>query len=66
MVPTRIEDIQAMGGRAVVELSGWTKDKPFACELRRLGLYETMAAGYVPNPLIPVVQDLFMGMQKAI
>ena len=62
---TKIEDIRAHGAEDIVELSGWNEE-PFVCRLRRVGLYEMMAAGCVPNPLIPVVRDLFMGMGKAV
>ena len=61
---TEIQELKAMGGTEIVELSGWG-EKPFVCQLRRVGMYEMMAHGSVPNPLMPVVQDLFMGMQRA-
>lgn len=63
---TGIDELRAMGGREIVELSGWKKDAPFVCELKQVGMYELMAANYVPNPLVPVVRELFMGMKRAV
>ena len=62
---TKIADIRSLGAEDVVELSGWD-ETPFVCRLRRVSLYEMIGSGCVPNPLIPVVRDLFMGMSKAL
>lgn len=40
------------------ELSGWTEE-PFRCILRRPSMHQMVAAGTVPNPLIPTVERLF-------
>ena len=62
---TKVADIRSLGAEDVVELSGWD-ERPFVCRLRRVSLYEMIGSGCVPNPLIPVVRDLFMGMSKAL
>lgn len=60
MAITSLEEIRAANAAEEVTLSGWDADKPFVCKLRRPRLYELAAAGEIPNPLLPVVEELFM------
>jgi len=55
---TNIDDIKTKLD-VEVELSGWTDDEPFRCVLRRPSMHQMVAAGIVPNPLIPTVERLF-------
>lgn len=62
---TSIDAIRAANGAVEVELSGWD-EQPFVCKLRRPRLYEMAAAGEIPNPLLPVVEELFMRNTAAL
>lgn len=66
MAITSLDEIRAANAPQEVELSGWEPDKPFRCKLRRPRLYEMAAAGEIPNPLLPVVEDLFMQNTAAL
>lgn len=41
-------------------LSGWYGGKPVTVRVKRPNFYHLLARGAVPNPLIPVVQKLFV------
>lgn len=41
-----------IGKGELVELPGWTDDKPFVARLRRASLTGMIRAGRIPNPLI--------------
>ena len=56
---TKIEDIKARLD-VEVELSGWAEDEPFRCVLRKPSMYQMIAGGTIPNPLIPTIERLFM------
>ena len=63
-------DIKALG-RAMADqeyhLPGWEPGTEFICRLRRPTLAGMLTAtGFVPNPLMPVVADLFMPTAKKI
>lgn len=66
MAVTSLEEIRAANAAQEVELSGWESDKPFRCKMRRPRLYEMAAAGEIPNPLLPVVEELFMQNTAAL
>lgn len=66
MAITSLDEIRAANAAQEVELSGWEPDKPFRCRLRRPRLYEMAAAGEIPNPLLPVVEELFMQNTAAL
>lgn len=48
----------------LVELSGWTEDKPFVARLRRASLTGMIRAGKIPNPLIGAAQKLYEGARS--
>ena len=60
MAVTSLDSIRAANAAQEIELSGWEPGVPFLCKLRRPRLYEMAAAGEIPNPLLPVVEELFM------
>jgi hypothetical protein len=60
MAVTPLEEIRAANAAQEIELSGWEPGAPFRCMARRPRLYEMAAAGEIPNPLLPVVEELFM------
>jgi len=49
----------------LVELPGWTEDKPFVARLRRASLTGLLKAGKIPNPLIAAAQRLYEGGRSA-
>jgi len=61
MATTSIDKIKLFAGTQEVELPGWEDGEPFVCKLRRPTLYAMMAEGGIPNPLLPVVAELFSG-----
>lgn len=57
---TSLEEIRAKYGIQEYALPGWEPGADFVCKLRRPGLTDmTAAVGFVPNPLMGVVADLF-------
>lgn len=56
---TRIEDIQEDAGEKIVELSGWSADKPFVAKLCRVSLMEMASTGKIPNQLTGAVLELY-------
>ncbi len=50
-----------------VSLPGWARGADFECALRRPGLVSmAAAAGFVPNPLMAAVEELFFPSGKTI
>lgn len=48
-------------------LPGWGDEGDFVCKLRRPGLVAMAeAAGFVPNPLLPAIEELFFPAGKQI
>ena len=43
----------------MVQLPGWTDDKPFEAKLRRPSLLDMAARGYIPNELMGSARRLF-------
>lgn len=54
-----------IGKGELVELPGWTDDKPFVARLRRASLTGMIRAGRIPNPLIAAAQRLYEGGRSA-
>jgi len=47
-------------GAREVHLPGWEREAEFVCRLRRPGLVNMAeAAGFVPNPLLSAIEELF-------
>jgi len=63
---TPLDEIRAANAAQEVELSGWEPGRPFVCRMRRPRLFEMAAAGEIPNPLLPVVEELFMQNAAAL
>jgi hypothetical protein len=63
---TSLDAIRAANAAQEIELSGWEPGVPFVCKLRRPRLYELAAAGEIPNPLLPIVEELFMQNAAAL
>lgn len=65
-----ITDIKALGqkmGEQEYRLPGWAPGEDFVCKLRRPTLTGmTAIAGFVPNPLMPVIASLFLPTGKKI
>jgi hypothetical protein len=61
-------DIQAAAcnhGAVLHALPGWGADDQFVCRLRRPGLVNLVsAAGFVPNPLLAAVEEMFFPSEK--
>lgn len=66
MATTSLEAIRAANAAEEITLSGWTPGTEFVCRVRRPRLYELAAAGEIPNPLLPVVEELFMRNTAAL
>lgn len=66
MSVTSLEAIRAANAVQEITLSGWEGAEPFVCRVRRPRLYEMAAAGEIPNPLLPVVEELFMRNTAAL
>ena len=59
MSVTSLDAIRAANAAQEIELSGWEPGVPFVCRARRPRLYEMAAAGQIPNPLLPIVEEMF-------
>ena len=63
-------DISVIAGRYAAQtyaLPGWGPEGDFVCRLRRPGLVAMAeAAGFVPNPLLPVIEELFFPVGKQV
>ena len=66
MATTSLEAIRAANAAEEIALSGWTPGTEFVCRVRRPRLYELAAAGEIPNPLLPIVEELFMRNTAAL
>ena len=66
MAITSLDEIRAANAAQEIELSGWEPGVTFRCRARRPRLYEMAAAGEIPNPLLPVVEELFMQNSAAL
>lgn len=66
MSVTSLDAIRAANAAQEITLSGWEGDEPFVCKARRPRLYEMAAVGDIPNPLLPVVEELFMRNSAAL
>lgn len=60
-VPTPIAELSYARMGEVIELPGWTEDKPFYARVRRAALSGMIKAGKIPNPLIAAAQKLYEG-----
>ena len=61
--------LEAAGRYAAQEyaLPGWGPEGDFVCRLRRPGLVAMAeAAGFVPNPLLPAIEELFFPAAKQV
>ena len=64
---TDIEEAARRYAAEEVELPGWGPEAGFSCRLRRPGLVVMAeAAGFVPNPLLSAVEELFFPAGKAV
>lgn len=65
-----IQDIEALRAKYGVReypLPGWEPGEDFIAKLRRPSLTDmTAVAGYVPNPLMGVIADMFMPTAKKV
>ncbi|MGN1370180.1 MAG: hypothetical protein ACI4WX_15020, partial [Aristaeellaceae bacterium] len=62
---TSVTALADIGKGELVELPGWTDDKPFVARLRRASLTGMIRAGKIPNPLIAAAQKLYEGARSA-
>ncbi len=58
---TNVTSLADFAKGELVELPGWTEDKPFVARLRRASLTGMIKAGKIPNPLIAAAQRLYEG-----
>ena len=65
MAVTNLEEILQAAGAKEIELPGWEDGETVVFKLRRPGLLGMMCDGSIPNPLLPMVEKLFMGQQEA-
>ncbi len=61
LAATSVAALADIGRGELVELPGWTDDKPFVARLRRASLTGMIKAGRIPNPLIGAAQRLYEG-----
>ena len=64
MKSTSAAALADIGRGELVELPGWTDDKPFVARLRRASLTGMIRAGKIPNPLIGAAQRLYEGAKS--
>lgn len=62
---TNVTSLAEIARGELVELPGWTEDKPFVARLRRASLTGMIRAGKIPNPLIAAAQRLYEGGRSA-
>lgn len=65
LTATSVAALADIGKGELVELPGWTDDKPFVARLRRASLTGMIRAGRIPNPLIAAAQRLYEGGRSA-
>lgn len=63
-VPTPIAELSYARMGEVIELPGWTEEKPFYARVRRAALSSMIRAGKIPNPLIAAAQKLYEGARS--
>lgn len=64
---TKVEEIKARYGAQEYTLPGWEPRAPFVCRLRRPQLTAmSEIAGFIPNPLLGVVDEMFMPTGKKV
>ena len=64
---SNIDDLKGKYGIQEYALPGWDPGEDFVAKLRRPSLIDmTAAVGYVPNPLMGVVADLFIANRKQV
>lgn len=64
---TNFEELKSRYGVREYALPGWDADSDFVCKLKRPSLVDmTAAVGFVPNPLMGTVADLFMPTAKKL
>lgn len=66
MAITSLDEIRALNAAQEIELSGWEPGTSFRCKARRPRLFEMAAAGEIPNPLLPIVEELFVQNSAAL
>lgn len=62
---TNVASLADIAKGELVELPGWTEDKPFVARLRRASLTGMIKAGKIPNPLVAAAQRLYEGGRSA-
>ena len=65
MAVTNLEEILQTAGAKEIELPGWEDGEKVVFKLRRPGLLGMMCDGSIPNPLLLMVEKLFMGQKEA-
>ena len=65
MAVTNLEEILRAAGAKEIELPGWEDGETVVFKLRRPGLLNMVSDGSIPNPLLPMVEKLFMGQKEA-
>lgn len=61
---TNVTSLADVARGELVELPGWTQDKPFVARLRRASLTGMIRAGKIPNPLVAAAQRLYEGARS--
>lgn len=63
---TNIQEVAQKHGVQELELPGWDDATPFVCRAKRPSLFNMASMGFIPNPLLDVVSDLFTPSLKKI
>lgn len=61
-----LEKMAKQHGVQEYTIHGWTKGEMISVKMRRPGLYNMAAMGFVPNPLLGAMQKMFEGNGKAL
>lgn len=61
---TTVASLSDIARGELIELPGWTEEKPLVARLRRASLTGMIRAGKIPNPLIGAAQRLYEGARS--
>lgn len=63
---TDLDYIKKISQGTEIELTGWEKDIPFVCKVKRVSMLGLVSLGKIPNPLLGPVMALFDGDKQKI
>lgn len=56
---TSIEELKEIAKGEIIELPGWTEEKPFVCRVKKVSILNLASEGKIPNTLLSEAEKVY-------